>query len=98
MIVSWDDAIERLQSAVEAAGSQAEFARRVGVSRNNISSMLSHKIPPTGKVCAYLGLKKVIGFEITTIHKDPKQEQYENERRMWREGRQYKEATQELKK
>jgi hypothetical protein len=62
-LLGLDEVVRILRKEVEQAGSQAEFARRTGVSRPNLNSAITGNRPPTRDVLQALNLKKVFAYE-----------------------------------
>lgn len=88
MIVSEDEAMRRLEAAIEAAGGPSALARICGVTPTVISAMRSksaRRQPITGAVANYLGLRRITAYEENKTNSDPKQEQYEKRFKAWRE-------------
>jgi hypothetical protein len=69
-ILGLDEVVRILRDEVERAGSQAEFARRTGVSRPNLNSAITGNRPPTKDVLEALKLKKVFAYERTRKTRD----------------------------
>ena len=61
-ILGLEEVVRILREEVERAGSQAEWARRTGVSRPNLNSTITGKRPPTRDVLRALNLKKVFAY------------------------------------
>jgi DNA-binding phage protein len=62
-ILGLEEVVSTLREEVERAGSQAEWARRTGVSRPNLNSTITGKRPPTRDVLRALNLKKVFAYQ-----------------------------------
>jgi DNA-binding phage protein len=62
-ILGLAEVVRILRQEVERAGSQAEWARRTGVSRPNLNSTITGKRPPTRDVLRALSLKKVFAYQ-----------------------------------
>jgi hypothetical protein len=62
-ILGLAEVVRILREEVGRAGSQAEWARRTGVSRPNLNSTITGKRPPTRDVLRALDLKKVFAYQ-----------------------------------
>ena len=62
-ILGLAEVVRILRDEVGRAGSQAEWARRTGVSRPNLNSTITGKRPPTRDVLRALSLKKVFAYQ-----------------------------------
>jgi hypothetical protein len=62
-ILGLAEVVRILREEVTRAGSQAEWARRTGVSRPNLNSTITGKRPPTRDVLHALSLKKVFAYQ-----------------------------------
>lgn len=82
-LINHADGMTLLVQAIQRAGSAAEYARKLGVSRSFISQMIATNRNITGKVAADLGLKLVYAYELTRVKDSPKQEQYVKSREEW---------------
>lgn len=56
------DVLKLLKEEIEYTGSEAGFARLVGVSRSFLNRVMSGEKPPTGKVLKFLGFKKAVVY------------------------------------
>ena len=59
-VLSPEAVITRLRLAVTDAGSQSEFARRIGTSKSRVSEALSGRRPPGDAILAALGARRAI--------------------------------------
>jgi CHASE2 domain-containing sensor protein len=53
-----DDVVRLLRAAIEREGSQTAFAKRYGIERTSINTILSRKRPVTAAVANALGLQR----------------------------------------
>ena len=53
---------ELLKSACDKAGSQSAFADKHGMSRALICQIINNNLEPANKVCAALGIERVITY------------------------------------
>lgn len=84
-LLSEEGAREWLARCCALAGGANKLAMRAGVSPAFVSMMLNGRKQISGKVATHIGLKKVNSFELTLVPASPKQQQYENARRLWAE-------------
>ncbi len=57
-----DDVRERLRAAIDAAGSQQEFARRMGISAQYINDVVRGRREPGQKILDALGIERVVSY------------------------------------
>jgi len=67
MKLTRQQAIKRLQAAIDEAGSGKAYADQVGVSGVLISDMKNGRRHISGKVAAHLGLKRIIAPTVTYL-------------------------------
>jgi predicted aspartyl protease len=85
--IGLDEGIKRLEGAIEVAGSLKALCLRIGVSGGAVSPMRTGERRITGKVAVYLGLVPTYAYRLNVNSADPRQVQYENDRRAWAEQR-----------
>jgi len=62
-LLGLDDVVALLREEVLKAGGQAEWARKRGVNRPNLNTVINGKRPPMNDVLRGLGLQKVFAYE-----------------------------------
>lgn len=84
-MISLEEGLHRLKTAVAQAGGTRAYAKALGVSASFVSRALNGHALVTGKLAEDLRLKSVNVYELTLIINDPKQEHYMKQRHAWLE-------------